>query len=68
MVSAAAGFHTDSARRQVRRPDGEACEAQLLKVHRSPPRISGAHDNNFLCQVHTDGSNLIHEFPFSGSD
>jgi hypothetical protein len=64
----AAGFHAERTRRQLYRPLGETGETELLEVDSAPLSIPGTHHNHFFCEIHTDSSNLVHEFPFSGSD
>ena len=63
VMSRAAGFHPEGTGRQVRRPLRKAMEAELAEVHRAARGVARTHDDDFFCEVHTDGSNLIHEFP-----
>src|SRR5215831_16515900 len=67
-VCRAAGLHRHRARWQVRGPARETTETELLEEQRAPAGISGAHHDEIFCQVRSDGSNLIHEFPFSDVD
>jgi len=66
VVCRAARLDADEARGQVRRPLGKARETELPEEHRATRGIARAHHDDFLCEVHTDGSNLVHEFPFAG--
>src|SRR6516164_9291694 len=65
MMRRAACLHRDRARRQVRRPGGKAVKTESLVELRMACRISRARYDQILCEVHTGGSNLFHEFPFS---
>src|SRR5215469_7206536 len=61
----AASLHRDRARRQVRRPRGKTVETEPLVELRASCHIGCTRHDQILCEVDTDGSNLVHEFPFS---
>ena len=62
----AAGLQAHEARGQVGGPLGKARETELPEEHRAARGIARTHHDDLLCEVHTDGSNLVHEFPFAG--
>jgi hypothetical protein len=67
-MGCAARLHAEGARRQFHGPRPKGLKAELLEVPRAALGIPGAHHDHFFCQIHTDSSNLVHEFSFPGFD
>jgi len=65
VVRRAARLYPERARGQFHRPFCKALKTELFEVLRAALNIPSAHHDDFFCQVHTDSSNLVHEFPFS---